>query len=185
MNDELTTDAAERSLEARLRQLASGMEIGFDIKELRSICLEAANALSERPKPSDDIARIGKAIREQDNRITEAPIFAVQQRHRIWGVEEGDGHEWRSVEEWDPVSDAKAEEMEEHFDCFLEAPDGYARIAYVDTWEFVTACFTEAGCKEYIRINGHNLTDPRIYAYGSYRNAEWRMIRQWLLNGGT
>lgn len=55
------------------------------------------------------------------------------------------------------------------------------RLAVFDVWEFVTACFTEKGCKDYLAVNGHNLTEPRIYAAGSYRNEEFRTVREYLL----
>jgi hypothetical protein len=133
----------------------------------------------------DPLDQIAENLRRQDNRITQAPIFAVQEKRRVWGVEEGDGHEWRETDDWGPVDDEKAAELERRFDIFGEIPEGYARICYLDIWQFVTACFTEAGCKEFIRINGHNLTEPRIYAYGSHRNAEWRTVRDHLLARAT
>jgi hypothetical protein len=47
-------------------------------------------------------------------------------------------------------------------------------------WDFVTACFTEQGCKDYLARDGHNLKEPRIYAAGSYRNSEWQAVRNYL-----
>lgn len=52
---------------------------------------------------------------------------------------------------------------------------------YRDEWVFVTACFTEQGCKDYIARDGHNLIEPRIYAEGSYRNLEFQELRKMLL----
>lgn len=49
-------------------------------------------------------------------------------------------------------------------------------------YEYVTACFTEEGAQAYLSVNGHNLRKPRIYADGSYRNAEYRDIRNWLMS---
>jgi hypothetical protein len=31
-------------------------------------------------------------------------------------------------------------------------------------------------------VNGHNLKHPRIYAYGSFRNAEWAAVRDHLIS---
>lgn len=56
----------------------------------------------------------------------------------------------------------------------------YERICLGTVWEFVTACFTEQGCKDFIAINGHNLKEPRIYAKGSYRNYEYQAVRNFL-----
>lgn len=123
------------------------------------------------------LPEIGKLIREQDNRATDAPLFAVQQRRRIWGMDRqytGD-YKWLD-EEGLLVDNAKAAELEKlGSQGELTAPwyKGY----YIDIWEFVTGCFTEQGCEDYLRANRHNLTDPRIFAYGSYRNREFRAVR--------
>jgi hypothetical protein len=48
-------------------------------------------------------------------------------------------------------------------------------------WEFVTACFTEEGCKEYLRQDGHNLRgEVEIFVAGGYRNDEWEAVREHL-----
>ena len=53
---------------------------------------------------------------------------------------------------------------------------------YQDTWHFVTACFTEVGCNDYIRLNGHNHRGKlRVYADSSYRNEEFRTVRAFLM----
>ena len=64
-------------------------------------------------------------------------------------------------------------------------PQDWTRTGYQDTWHFVTACFTEAGCNDYIRLNGHNHRGKlRTYAASSYRNEEWRTVRSFLMSGG-
>lgn len=134
---------------------------------------------------ADDAARlaaIGELIRTQDNRITDSPIFIVQQRRRIYGIEDGycenfvwiDGDNSYTDEER-AVRDAERAENE-------EAEVEYRQCGYIDIWEFVTACFTEQGCKDYLKRDGHNLREPRIYAAGSYRNEEWRFVRKQLLS---
>lgn len=52
-------------------------------------------------------------------------------------------------------------------------------------WEFVTACLTEHGCKEYLRFNGHNLGETRIYAESGFRNQEVQMLRLILMGGAV
>ena len=114
-----------------------------------------------------EIAAIIERLHTQDNRITANPLFAVQQRRRIYGVEE----EYCERFVW---VDDEGNEGDE------DAP-GLRRVGYIDKWEFVTGCLTEQGCKDYIACNGHNLNEPRIYAYGSYRNAEFIALREWLM----
>ena len=117
--------------------------------------------VSERVVPPE-IAKIARNLHTQDNRITYNPLFAVQQKRRIYGLDVGycDNAEWiLDGETWTP------EDGE-------EPPADARKVGYIDIWEFVTGGFTEQGCKDYIAANGHNLREPRIYAYGSYRKAQ-------------
>jgi hypothetical protein len=134
------------------------------------------------PEVDDAMARIGQLIHTQDNRITDAPIFIVQQkRQRVAHADyDNDGIVWVN----DDHQEADAEEYARLEAAFREdgdEPVGWRRLAVRDEWEFVTACFTEHGCKEYFARNGHNLCEPRIYAAGSYRNEEWRAVRKHLM----
>lgn len=130
-------------------------------------------------------ARVGAAIATQDNRATDAPIFIVQQK-RSYVTEEGyndSRYEWRETESGDysGPDDEELARLDNFYSNEGHEPKGWKRFAIMDVWEFVTACFTEQGCKDYIAINGHNLKEPRIYAGGSYRNEEFRAIRKALI----
>ncbi len=136
---------------------------------------------------TDLFAKLGAAIKSQDNRATDAPIFIVQQKRSY--VTEDDynqcRYEWHETESGDhcgPSDDEELEQMEKFFRDEGHEPKGWRRLAMMDVWEFVTACFTEQGCKDFIAINGHNLKEPRIYAEGSYRNEEFRSIRKALID---
>ena len=138
------------------------------------------------------VSVVGENIRNQDNRITADPIFAVQQK--VFDlVPEGyeDSTEWRETESGDycMASDSeldiieKANEYDE--DCITAdndegEPTEWQKFYLRRRWEFVTCAFTEAGCKDYIKVNGHNLCEPRIYAYSGYRNKEWIGLRKHL-----
>lgn len=132
--------------------------------------------------PDEAMARIGELIRTQDNRITAEPIFIVQQKRRICGVEDdyADGHMWYDPLRCESYDDDEKAERDAERESEDLPPVQWQRGGYVDTWEFVTACFTEQGCKDYIAADGHNLREPRIYAAGSYRNNEWRAVRKYL-----
>lgn len=130
---------------------------------------QAAGTAGEVPA---EILAIAQRLHTQDNRITQDPLFAVQQRRRIWGVDP----EYCDNSEW--VLDGESITLEDDED----APEGARKVGYFDKWEFVTGCFTEQGCKDFITCNGHNLNEPRIYAYGSYRNAEFIALRKWLMS---
>ena len=130
------------------------------------------------------LQQIGKLIREQDNRITDQPMFLVQQKVRDYGYDSAhsfDGYEWiRLDDDHREATEHQAKRLDLLRKRHREPPKGCEQIFYKDRWEFVTACFTEQGCKDFLRINGHNLKEPRIYAEGSYRSEEYRAVRNWL-----
>lgn len=128
------------------------------------------------------LEQIGHDIRTQDNRATALPIFVVQQKRRVYGMDPAyaDDHEIVWV---DCDGEAQADEIEALEAEYKETgdePDGWTRTSYIDIWEFVTCCFTEAGCNDYIAANRHNLKEPRVYADSGYRNREWETVRDHL-----
>lgn len=126
--------------------------------------------------------QIGELLRTQDNRITDAPIFAVQEHKRDYGydLDYVDDYVWLDTTDGIEATTAEAESFE-----LLEKsgnpPKDWIKSGYRDRWEFVTACFTEQGCKNYIAVNGHNHGGLRIYAYSSFRNSEYRAVRDFLM----
>lgn len=49
-------------------------------------------------------------------------------------------------------------------------------------WVNVQPCFTEEGANRYIRMDGHNLREPRVYVASGYRNLEWQLIRTFFIS---
>jgi hypothetical protein len=121
-------------------------------------------------QPVDVLARVGELIRTQDNRITSDPIFVVEQKRSY--VTDPDYNEARSI--WIDDEGVQVEPRSE----------GSHRVSVHDVWEFVTACFTEQGCKDYIAANGHNLRETRIFVHSGYRNREWIDMRAALARCG-
>ena len=116
---------------------------------------------------NSELQNIAHNLRTQDNRITQNPMFCVQTLHRdivpeefanesIW-VRDGEEIEWSEVD-----SNTK-------------------QYGVKNRWETVMVAFTEEGCKEYLRQNGHNLNKPRIYVESFNRCPEMIAIRDWLL----
>lgn len=122
---------------------------------------------------------IGEQIRIQDNRATDAPIFIVQQRKRVYGLSLDYSDEYVWIDVANGCEEVDSEEAA-RLDSGEEVSEDCKKVGFIDIWEFVTACFTEKGCQDFIALNGHNLTDPRIYAAGSYRNIEYRTVRDYL-----
>ncbi len=146
------------------------------LSDARAAIQQAAGAVPE------GLMALGKTIATQDNRCTDAPIFIVQQRRMITGLDSAycENHGWYNGETF--LTDG--EEFEALELCYNKdsiGPEEWSRTGYIQIWEFVTACFTEQGCKDFIAINGHNLKEPRIYAEGSFRNEEFRSLRKTLI----
>lgn len=137
----------------------------------------------------NDIPTIAANLRGQDNRICANPIFVVQQKVRIHNLEESDTYIW--------VGDHSGEEIEEEVALMLEEAEvhdhhhdgsttqGYRKAYYRDEYQFVQPFFTEHGANEYLKINAHNLREPRIYVESGWRNEEWAMVREHLMEKTT
>lgn len=140
----------------------------------------------------NDLPTIAANLRTQDNRMTSRPIFLVQQKQRIHGLEESDQYLW--IDECgEEVDDQMAIALDcadqDNQDTVLD-PDNpdrqldmadYRKSYYRDEYQFVQPFFTEHGAQEYLKINSHNLREPRIYVECGYRNEEWEMVRQHLM----
>ncbi|CDN01413.1 hypothetical protein LGM21_07160 [Klebsiella quasipneumoniae subsp. quasipneumoniae] len=134
---------------------------------------------SRTVKLPPELYTIGELIRTQDNRITDQPMFVVFQKREIIGSDEHSPSRICWVWDGEEVSELRAKRLEAlHQDG--RDTRGYDRYAMQEVDEFVTACFTEHGCKDYLRQNGHNLRLPYIYACGSFRNNEYQLVRNWL-----
>lgn len=129
----------------------------------------------------DSFGIIGENIRTQDNRITSEPMFCVYQKREI--VVDSDYDYDRIVwvdEDGNEANKRQSRRLELLHENFREPPEKWRRVAVKDIDEFVTCCFTEQGCKDYLAANGHNLRLPFIYVKSGFRNAEYIGIRNWL-----
>jgi len=134
------------------------------------------------------LKKIGQLIRTQDNRSTDQPMFIVQENVKVWRVhpEDAEGHIWFDSDDSEQVCD----ELAAKFDSYEEEggkgwkidQQDFEKIYFRTRWEFVTVCFTEQGCKEYIARNKHNHREElRIYGWHSFRNAEFRSVRTFIM----
>ncbi|MFP9227566.1 hypothetical protein [Pectobacterium cacticida] len=126
-----------------------------------------------------ELRDIGNDIRTQDNRITDQPMFVVFERREIIGSDEHSPSRICWVKNGEEVSELRAKRLEALHHGYRPTA-GYERYAMQEIDVFVTACFTENGCKDYLLRNGHNLRLPYIYACGSYRNHEYQTVRNFL-----
>jgi hypothetical protein len=115
-----------------------------------------------------ELQLIGERLRTQDNRITQNPMFCVQQKRRIYGLDP----RWTDNTVWYRNGEMVEDGTEENAE----------RVGYLDYWETVMVAFTEGGCNEYLRQNGHNLKEPRIYVESFNRCPEMIAIRDFLMS---
>lgn len=133
----------------------------------------------------DTLAGIGEKLRTQDNRITSEPMFCVYQKREIVADAEYDHDRIVWVDEDGlEANERQRMRLEVLHDNCREVPAKWRRVAVKEIDEFVTGCFTEQGCKDYLACNGHNLRLPFIYVKSGFRNAEYIDLRNWLMTTG-
>lgn len=149
--------------------------------ERDQLAAECAALKAER----EQIAEIGELIRTQDNRITDQPFFAVMTKREMISSEDHDYDRICWVENqsgnYVEATETQHRRLEAIYQGRYEVREGWDRFAMKEIDVFVTGCFTEHACKEYIRQNGHNLNKPFIYAFGSYRNHEYQKVRKFIM----
>ncbi|CAI2539466.1 Uncharacterised protein [Serratia proteamaculans] len=169
----------ERLIEGVTQEAIAG---GWTAKGISDYAMSLEAKLATPARLPDELAGIGENLRTQDNRITSEPMFCVYQKREIVADAEYD-HD-RIV--WVDEDGLEANERQRmrlellHDNC-REAPAKWRRVAVKEIDEFVTCCFTEQGCKDYLACNGHNLRLPFIYVKSGFRNAEYIALRKWLM----
>lgn len=148
-----------------------------------------------------ELSEIGQRLKTQNNRITDHPIFEVQEQKRVYGIDTDYDPKiawmWSDEGEVDTRLAELAEAFyEEHGSEPVASDNGsdewelsdgnsdqLRRVGYHEYWEYVQPFLTEVGAQRYIQENGHNHRGKlRIYAGSAFRNHEWQAIRKWLMN---
>ncbi|MCN3360267.1 ead/Ea22-like family protein [Escherichia coli] len=164
-------------------EIPAGGSLVEYVDDMREKLEAAEKSIAElQTKSAPDLfGIIGENIRTQDNRITSDPMFCVYQKREI--VVDADYDYDRIVwvdEDGNEANKRQSRRLELLHENFREPPEKWRRVAVKDIDEFVTCCFTEQGCKDYLAVNGHNLRLPFIYVKSGFRNAEYIGIRNWL-----
>ncbi len=163
-------------------ELACLRELVAVTEQRDALVVENVGLKAER----EQIYEIGELIRTQDNRITDQPFFAVMTKREMITSEDHDYDRicWVENKSGDYVeaTETQHRRLEAIYQGRYEVKDGWDRFAMKEIDVFVTGCFTEHGCKEYIRLNGHNLNKPFIFAFGSYRNNEYQKVRKFIMS---
>jgi len=113
----------------------------------------------------EELKRLVDELLTQDNLATANPLYCVQQKRRIEGIDSDYDPEfawWTEDFDGGPYSDGdvRAEILE-------EKPDD------TSFWEFVCAHLTMKAAEKYIELNQHNLHESRVYVTSQYRCHEF------------
>ena len=149
--------------------------IGWEREKARADKAEAATAT---------LREVGKRMMANPaDHCTAHPIWCVQERERDYLYDEpgSDTFVWLNDDHFEVNDGDELHRLNAHWDEHDEAPDGYLRVGYRDRWVTVTMCFSWEGADDYLRVNGHNLTDPRVYVMSLHRNAEMIGVREALM----
>lgn len=126
--------------------------------------------------PMDTLTQLGAEISRQDNHCTAHPLYVVQAKKRIYGIDPNYADEpvWLNTTlDYTEADTKKAKALEREYGKTGRERDGWTRTAALDLWEFVTVCLTERAAKEYIERNGHRHKGQlRMYVESAYRNTE-------------
>jgi len=140
---------------------------------------------------SEFLEQLAEELRTQDNLATAYPLYCVQQKRRIVGMDpqfdfldfewHSCDHEYRysndEIQEIIREDIAREEDMDvKDVEVFDRNPEDYEweQVYYVDIWEFVCAHLTMKAANRYIDENRHNLKDPRVYVTSQHRCPEWQ-----------
>ncbi len=129
----------------------------------------------------EKILEIARLLHTQDGRCTSHPIYYVQTRDKIYGIDPENGGDavWMH-EDGDEVDLNEWEPLEEEFQRTGNTRNGYYRTGVLVQWKNVQPFLTLAAAQAYINVNAHRLEFPRIYVDSGYRNLEWQEIRAFL-----
>ena len=135
----------------------------------------------------EELIILANRLKTQDNRITANPLYCVQQKRRIYGIDlEYDPqilYQWAEDPDysWETREEAEQELLKD--DISLDDFEKYIQeVGYIDIWEFVTAHLTEKAAQLYIDQNKHNLKSPRIFVSSQYRCHEFNNVIEHLKN---
>ena len=137
---------------------------------------------------------IKERLQTQDNRITQDPLFVVQEEKIIVGIDTNFNYDGmcfqRMEDEWETIFDTD-DEYEDFDKNFWTVDPDWAHdgekgepTGYTKEWVAVSYFFTEGAADAYIENQRHNHHGKlRTYAESLYRNPEMKAVRALLLEG--
>lgn len=135
----------------------------------------------------NDMAKNIEAQDTNDTGGTADPIYMVQEKRRIYGVDLDytEHTQWVEKENSETFFDTEEERDSYIAECKEDDPESdppeFREVGYIDIWVHIQPFFTRQGAERYIAENAHNLNEPRVYVESAYRNKEWQAIRSLLV----
>lgn len=136
-------------------------------------------ALAAPSFDTPELRAIGERLRTQDNRITADPIFLIRGLKRVYGMDPATHDYYIWVDTDNSGEEVEAPEDEEN------PPKNLEKCYYMEHWVTLKMAFTQHGCEEHLRINGHNYKQSYkkvdIFADSLWRMPEMIVIRNALM----
>lgn len=129
--------------------------------------------------PFTELSVIRERLRTQDVRCTSNPMFCVQEKVTIYGMDP----RWSDDIVWIEIDDGVREVKPPRNRKETARIQKSAKKSY---WHTVMVAFTEVGCQEYLQLNGHNHRgETRIYVESFNRCPEMTAIRSALMEASS
>lgn len=119
-----------------------------------------------------------RADRRENDHCTADPVFTVERRRRIFGIDFDYCQEHTWVDDCGECNIEECARLDATYDETGNEPDGYTRCGYMDVWENVASYITPEPAREFASAKGD---DYRVMVDSGCRNAQWRALRSFLL----
>ena len=116
---------------------------------------------------------------------TANPIFIVQKRERVYGFDSAysDAYIWMDTDNDNAEADTRTGKRLDALDNGWRGTKSWAKVYYIDQWDYVCAHFTKAAAQAFIKRKGHDYGELRIWVDSQYWCWEFNAIISGLLDG--
>ena len=120
-----------------------------------------------------------------NDHCTRDPLFVVQKRERIYGLDGQyvDEYEWRNTDDSEREADDRMIGRLEALDDGGRDTAPWGKVYYADRWEYVCAHFTREGADAFIARKRHDYRELRVYVDCQIYCWEYNAVIEGLLSG--
>ncbi|MGE0973191.1 hypothetical protein ACQFN5_28675 (plasmid) [Klebsiella sp. WOUb02] len=124
---------------------------------------------------------ISHRLRIQSSQKVSDPLYCVYEQLEI--IVDAD-YEYDRItwidDQHREAKESQAFQLSQNYKAGKLDNDKWHRVALKEIDVFVTCCFTEHGCKDFIALNRQKLRKPFIQAKSGLYNVEYQTVRNWL-----